>query len=277
MTLIVLKPIMLMFLNEVNLKKLNMNLMLITNTPKYASYAEACGVDIIFIDLEIIGKVERQGHLNSVISDHSIKDVKEISNVLTSAKLLVRINPYGKYTAKEIDDAIRFGADIIMLPMFKTADEIKSVHELIDGRADFIPLLETKAAVENIDEILDLNVLNKIHIGLNDLHLDYGLKHMFELLNNGTVTYLVEKLNKYEIEYGIGGVAAMDSGDISGDLVLAKYMSLKSQRVILSRAFHSNYKADLALEINKLRLCLAIEDISINVNGFDEKVVLVSK
>jgi len=70
-----------------------LNLMYITNDPKIAEIAENSGVDWIFIDLEINGKEERQGHLDTVISRHHIDDVKNIKNVLKNSKLLVRVNP----------------------------------------------------------------------------------------------------------------------------------------------------------------------------------------
>ena len=55
-----------------------LKLMYITNNIDIAKIAEKSGVDWIFIDLEINGKEERQGHLDTVISRHSIEDVKKI-------------------------------------------------------------------------------------------------------------------------------------------------------------------------------------------------------
>ena len=48
------------------------------------------GVDWIFVDLEIKGKLERQGHLDTVISRHKIEDISPIKNTLKKTKLLVR-------------------------------------------------------------------------------------------------------------------------------------------------------------------------------------------
>ena len=41
-----------------------------------------------------------------------------------------------------------------------------------------------------IDEVLSNGGFDEIHIGLNDLHLSYGLTFMFELLSNGLVEML---------------------------------------------------------------------------------------
>lgn len=52
---------------------MKLKLMYITNNPIVALIAEKNGVDRIWIDLETLGKEERQIGLNSVKSHHSIK------------------------------------------------------------------------------------------------------------------------------------------------------------------------------------------------------------
>lgn len=59
-----------------------LKLMYITNNGNVAKIAESSVVDWIFIDLEINGKVERQRHLDTVISRHSIEDVERIKKFL---------------------------------------------------------------------------------------------------------------------------------------------------------------------------------------------------
>ncbi len=70
-----------------------MNLMYITNNPEIASYANSCGISRIFVDLEILGKYERQGHLDTVISNHSEEDINKVKTASGSSEVLVRINP----------------------------------------------------------------------------------------------------------------------------------------------------------------------------------------
>ena len=53
--------------------------MYITNRPEIAQIAETAGVDRIFVDLEYIGKAERQGGMDTVQSHHTLEDVKKIS------------------------------------------------------------------------------------------------------------------------------------------------------------------------------------------------------
>ncbi len=246
-----------------------MDLMLITNSPDYAKYAEDCGVDIIFIDLEVDGKLDRQGHLDTVISSHSLSDIALIKTALRKSKVLVRINPYNKEkTVYEVEEAVKGGADMIMLPMFKTAEEIVAVNKIIAGRCIFIPLLETSEAVESLDSILKENVLTHIHIGLNDLHLSYKLEHMFALFSNGIIDKLITKLRAHGINYGVGGVAAMEEGDIQGKTVLNKYYSMGAKRVILSRSFHHSYSQKLHIEVAKLRDVINTFEYS-NINQYE--------
>jgi len=60
---------------------------------------------------------------------------------------MVRINPIHDQTAYEIESALQQGADILMLPYFKTLAEVQTFLSLIKGRAKAYLLLETKEAV----------------------------------------------------------------------------------------------------------------------------------
>ena len=103
-----------------------LKLMYITNNVSVAKIAEDSGVDWIFIDLEINGKDQRQGHLDTVISRHSIEDVKRIAGVLSESDLLVRVNPIYEGSKDEIDRVISDGADLVMLQFFKAKKEVEA-------------------------------------------------------------------------------------------------------------------------------------------------------
>jgi hypothetical protein len=223
-----------------------MNFMIIENDLELIKKYDSIGVDRIFIDLEILGKKERQGHLDTVISNHSIVDIKNIKPHLKNSKLLVRINPINKNSKSEIDICIYYGADILMLPMFKTKKEVETFISLVNGRAKISLLLETTQALCRIDDILDVKGIDEIHIGLNDLHLAMNLNFMFELLSGGIVDYLVNKIINKNIPFGFGGIATLDSGMISGEMVLKEHVRLDSSMVILSRAFKNAASEDFA-------------------------------
>lgn len=221
-----------------------LKLMYITNKENVAKIAEDSGVDWIFIDLEINGKEERQGHLDTVISRHHIEDVRKIKNVLTKAELLVRVNPIYEDSKCEIDKVIEDGADIVMLPFFKTKNEVEIFINYVNGRAKTCLLCETAEAVENIDEILEFKGIDLIHIGLNDLHLAYKMNFMFELLADGTVEMLCNKFKAKGIPYGFGGIAQLGHGDLPAEYVIAEHYRLGSSMAILSRSFCNVNKID---------------------------------
>ena len=217
--------------------------MYITNQPAVAKIVEDAGVERIFVDMEYIGKADRQGGMDTVQCHHTPDDIRAIKQVLTSSKIMARCNPihskskqYGS-SKEEIDAAIEAGADILMLPYFKTVEEVKEFVTLVDGRAKTLPLVETPEAVACIDEILEIDGIDEIFIGLNDLSLGYGMKFMFQLLTDGTVENLCKKFKKKGIPYGFGGIAALGQGLIPAERVIAEHYRLGSTCAILSRSF----------------------------------------
>lgn len=214
-----------------------LTLMYITNNPEIALIAEKNGVNRVWVDLERLGKEERQGHINSVKSKHTIADVAAISTVLTKAELLVRINPWHNNSKAEIEQVISAGADIIMLPMWKTVEEVKSFLQTVNKRTKTTLLLETKEAEACLEDVLKLGGMDEVHIGLNDLHLSYGLTFMFELLANGTVERICQKLKTANIPYGFGGIARLGEGELPAERVVMEHYRLGSTRAILSRSF----------------------------------------
>lgn len=220
-----------------------LKLMYITNRPEIAQIAESAGVDRIFVDLEYIGKAERQGGMDTVQSHHTVEDVADIKSSITTAELMVRINPIHEESEQycsskeEIDDVIANGADIIMLPYFKTVEDVKTFVELVDGRVRTLPLIETVEAVDAIDDILKIDGIDEIFIGLNDLSLGYQKKFMFELLSDGTVESLCHKFKKNGIPYGFGGIASLGKGMLPSEYIIKEHYRLGSTCSILSRSF----------------------------------------
>lgn len=244
-----------------------MNFMIIENDLELIKKYDSFGVDRIFIDLEILGKKERQGHLDTVISEHSIDDIKNIKPHLSNSQLLVRINPINENSKSEIDNCIMYGADILMLPMFKTKREVETFVSFVNGRAKICLLLETTQALCRVDDILEVNGIDEIHIGLNDLHLSMNLDFMFELLSGGIVDYLVNKIKNKNIPFGFGGIATLDSGMISGEMVLKEHIRLDSSMVILSRAFKNVAVEDFVkFEKEFLKLKSRLEELKKDKN-----------
>ena len=185
-------------------------------------------------------------------SHHTIDDIREIKQVVNKAEIMVRCNPIHDATAEycsskeEIDEAIEAGADILMLPYFKTAKEVEEFICLVAGRAKTLPLVETPEAVGCIDEILEIDGIDEIFIGLNDLSLGYGMKFMFQLLADGTIEKLCDKFKARGIPYGFGGIASLGKGMLPSERVIAEHYRLGSTCAILSRSFcNTNLITDL--------------------------------
>lgn len=233
-----------------------LNLMYITKRPEIACIAEASGVDWIFVDMEFIGKDSRQGGLDTVQNHHTVDDVRNIKQAVKKAKVLVRVNPIHNAlpnypsSKEEIDATIEAGADILMLPFFKTVEEVKQFVDHVKGRAKTLLLVETIEAANLIDEILEIPGIDMIHLGLNDLHLELGMKFMFELLADGTVERLGSKIKAKGIPFGFGGIATLDGGAMPGEMVLKEHYRLGSSMVIVSRSFCNT---DVVTDLNKVR------------------------
>ena len=106
-----------------------------------------------------------------------------------------------------------------------------------------------------IDDILALDGIDEMYIGLNDLHLSYGMTFMFQLLADGTVDRLVEKFKKRGVPYGFGGIARLGGGMLPAEHVMAEHYRLGSTRAILARAFCNSDKVIDEVELRETFNC----------------------
>lgn len=230
-----------------------LKLMYIANDPRVARIAVDAGVDRIFIDMEVLGKAERQGHVDSVKSHHVPEDIRRVRAAIGDrAEILARVNPRNPNTQAEIDAAIANGADTVMLPMWKTACDVQAFLACVGGRARTMPLLETREAAAALPEALRVGGVDEWFIGLNDLHLSYGRKFMFELLADDTVDHLCAQMRSSGASYGFGGVARPGTGTLPAESILGEHYRLGSQSVILSRSFCDTAKVTDYDEIERI-------------------------
>ena len=217
-----------------------MQFLMITNNSKIGKYITNYGVDKVFIDLEKLGKETRQGHLDTWRSNHTFEDIIMMRNEIKEKKILVRLNPWNNNSANEINVAIEYGADFLMLPMIIDFEEIFNFCKVVNSRVPVIPLIETKESFSFLDKIIGLEGVNEIHIGLNDLSISYGFKFIFEPLRNGMLDKAAKLLNNAKLVWGFGGIARIGYGDLPAEYLLGEHVRLNSKRVILSRSFHNN-------------------------------------
>ena len=239
---------------------MSLKLMYITNRPDVMKVAEENGVDRIFIDMETFGKEERQHNIDTVKSFHTVNDVANARKVLKKAEILVRVNSICDESESEINSVIEAGADIIMLPYFSRPEQVQRFIELVGGRVRTCLLFETNGSVDAVDEIISIPGINEIHIGINDMHLCYKKKFMFELLSDGTVEYLCEKFRNKNIPYGFGGIARLGCGEVPAEMIIAEHYRLGSSMAILSRQFCKNKPETDILEI-KDKFKKGVEDL----------------
>ena len=181
--------------------------------------------------------------MDSVKSHHTVADIRALRAVLTRSELLVRIDPMHDGSPAQIEQVIEAGADIIMLPMWRSCEEVSRFLTLVNGRCRTMLLLETKEADACLDEVLRLSGIDMVHIGLNDLHLSYARTFMFELLTDGTVERICERLRAANKPYGFGGVGRIGTGMLPAEHILGEHVRLGSQMAILSRSFCDVTKA----------------------------------
>jgi hypothetical protein len=231
-----------------------LELIQITNDPAFAMRCDALGGFRLFVDLERLGKAERQAGRNTFISAHSIQDVGRIRRVARRSPLMVRMNPLNATTPAELDSVLGQGADLVMLPMFTRAQEVREFAALVGGRVPIVPLLETREALSSLQEWIATPGLAEVYVGLNDLHLSLGHRFMFEPLAQGLVERVASATRSQGLRFGFGGIARMEEGLLPGRDVLAEHIRLGSGSVILSRTFHRGDDSEaFEAEVAKLR------------------------
>ena len=251
-----------------------MNFMLITNQPETASYAVECGVDIIFVDLEKMGKKERQKSVDSVKSSHSIDDIIGVKQAIGDHSLLVRVNPLYEGSKEEIDAVIEAGATSVMLPMFRSSDDVARFCDYIAGRASVVPLIETVDALKDIEALARMGNIDRFHFGLNDLHLAFKFRFMFEAMNAPPLLRAYDILKDSSHKYGIGGVARLDEGLLSGKSVLNEIQYHGGDAAILSRTFHrgSITKEQLEVQGNLVEELKKLKDHSNVASAYSQQI-----
>lgn len=230
------------------------DLLTITNAPELAARCDQMPGMRVFVDLERTGKAVRQKGHDTFISTHHLDDVARVKAVLKQSKLMVRVNPFQtdnpQASQAEVDAVLAGGADMIMLPMFTNADELRAFTDMVAGRAPIVPLLETSGALQSLEAWIDTPGIHEVFVGLNDLHLSLGCSFMFEPLLMGHVERVAIAAKARGLRFGFGGIARMDEGVLPGHAVLAEHVRLGSRAVILSRTFNrtDTSAADVSFE-----------------------------
>jgi len=210
------------------------DLFLFTNQLNTALDAEKAGIDSIIIDCEHKGKIVRQQGYDIEINDNKLSDIKKLSSSL-NIPVTVRLNSWKMGAKQEVDLAIENGASIIMLPMADTVLEVEAFLKAVKNRVKTIIQIETPQLVNDLSAFSQLS-WDYAYIGLNDLMIAYGYRHLWEPLINGLASGICESLKGRK--YGLGGTTIVGGGfPIQSNLLLHEYVRLGCSLSFLRRSF----------------------------------------
>ena len=226
-----------------------------TDDPEEIRLASAVGVDRIGPDLETYKKEERQGGMGTRISSHDPEAITAVARSQGEAAPFCRVDPIHEGSAAQIDQVIAGGAGWIMLPMFRTPEEVRTFVRLIAGRAEPVILVETVAATIRLPEILKVEGVSGVHIGLNDLMIDAGLGSRVELLISPWLEEICRKIRRTGLPLHIGGIASILDQDlpIPAEPVLARLVELGASGSLITRVLANrcrnleDWKREIAL------------------------------
>jgi citrate lyase beta subunit len=227
-----------------------------TNDADTAKWADRAGVDRIGLDLENLGKETRQAGLETWQSPHTIADLDRIRHSVERAELFVRTNPFHQGTKAEVDAILDRGVTVLMLPNFTTQAEIADFIKAVAGRAQVVPLVERLLAVDLIQEMKNLGVM-EFHVGLNDLSIDLGNRQRIGVLVAPVMERIANCAKNVGLKFGVGGLGrALDEDlPIRSDLIYAQQARLGSSGALIARSFFSRLmnEQEFAGEITRLR------------------------
>lgn len=231
-----------------------------TSDPDLARCADEAGVNRVGLDLERLGKAERQAGLGTWLSPHTVQHLPPVAKALTNSELFARTNPLHQGSAAEVDELLSLGTSVLMLPMFTNEQEVADFVDIVAGRAKVVLLLETSGGAERIERVVEIEGVDEVHIGLNDLALALRLPNRFAVLTTDLVLEVSETVRDAGLRFGFGGVGRVDDSlPIPPDLIYAQYARLGARAALISRSFFSSPQSRdrLAPEIERTRARLA--------------------
>lgn len=232
-----------------------MLLSLITNDAVKAEVADSAGVDRIFVDLERIGKPDRQHGRSLFLADHCIDDVQRVRKAIRRATVLVRVDSPRFYTRDQIDRVIDYGASVVMLPYFHSLEQAAAFVETVAGRATVSLLVETPEAVALLPALCSLPGVGEIHVGLNDLSLALGRPFLFDVVADGTIDHICTLLRSCGMPFGVGGIGSLTRTDLplNPESVLAEQVTQGATRGWLGRTFRDVSSSRMHEEVARIR------------------------
>lgn len=219
-----------------------MNHIIIADSISEFHKAMRCGIDLVMIDLETIGKQERQSSWKTHISDgDGLSLIKAIDKHMAS-EILVRTEPYFENYSNHISQLYELGVRKFMIPYFSDEETVRKMLGEIPLDCHIVLLFETIRSIMRFENILQIcgDRSFSVHVGLNDLSITLDVReNMFEPLLSGILNHFCHSMVIKKIDFGIGGIAQMgfNKGLYSPEFLLSTYKSKGANWVILNRSF----------------------------------------
>lgn len=229
-----------------------------TNERSLARRADAAGVQRIGVDLERLGKRARQRGRHTWVSPHTIRDLAGLRSVLTRASLFARVNPLHHGSAEEVEAVLDAGAQVVMLPMVLTAEHSSTFAGLVAGRARVVLLVEHRDALDRMAELVAVDGVDEVHVGLNDLAISLGLPNRWLVLAGDLVVPAARIVHGAGLRFGLGGIGRVDDDTlpIPSDLIYAEYARTGATGALIARSFGAD-DCDLTREVERVQTRMA--------------------
>jgi len=190
----------------------------------------------VVIDLEHKGKGNRQNPYNTQISTHTVQDLKDLRNEISSY-IICRING-GRYLDQdEIIKVIDSGADEILIPMVTSLDEIDYVSKIVNNQICVSVMIETNEGI-NIAKEINSYSISRVFVGLNDLAISRNSRNIFMPLVDGTLDSLRPN---FTVPFGVAGLTHPYSGyPIPCKMLINEMKRLNCSFGFLRRSFYKD-------------------------------------
>jgi hypothetical protein len=216
-----------------------LDVLLFSQDLDYADAASRAGMNGIVVDWEWRGKGRRQRGWDTEIVRGTQADLAAM-RARVPGPLLCRINNLPGAREREARRAAELGADEIWLPMVRCAGEVERCLEALAGRCALGVLVETSAALA-LGEALSKLPLSRIYVGLNDLQIDSGRRHLFSALCDGALEPL---RSGYAGPLGFAGVTRVERGSpVPCRLLLAEMARQSCRFAVARRSFRADVPA----------------------------------
>jgi hypothetical protein len=209
-------------------------LLLFTADPHLAADATRAGIDGFIVDWETRGKERRQAGQDTQINNDTLADLERV-RAATAARVLCRLNGFGRWTRREVDAAVDAGADEVLLPMVRDPREVDAALRMVGGRCGLGILIETQDGVRRARE-LARRPLSRVYVGLNDLRIDRGATDLFEPLVDGTIEGVRRCVDAPR--FGVAGLTLPHLGaPVPTTLLAAELIRIRADFTFLRRSF----------------------------------------